>query len=204
MLPEMFDLWREVNGMPKLAGHSQWRLSPTQRRIVMILVAATPMLINIGVGLAFFLGGRGKWLVVVTYIASLALMVAVAITILRTLKRPIDLDERDQLDWLDSLSADGNMPWRRVATRWLGEAIGLMLIGIVPVLSAATCTAAIIRTTRVLQIAKFIGLPPAYRRTAHVVRVSAVIILGTYGAIITFLPFFAMRSAINPPIILQP
>lgn len=28
--------------------------------------------------------------------------------------------------------------------------------------------------------------------------------LGTYGAIVTSLPFFAMRAAINPPIILQP
>ncbi len=171
----------------------------------MILVAAMPTLINIGIGLAYFLGGRGKWPVAAAYITSLALTIVIAITIVRALKRPIDLDEqRGQLDWLDSLSDDDNAPWRRVAARWLRQSAVLTVLGLVPVFSAVTCTSAIIYTTRVLQIANLAGLPLAYRRAAQLVRILAVIILSTYGVIVTFLPFFAMRSAINPPIILRP
>ncbi|CAG0933285.1 hypothetical protein PLCT1_02319 [Planctomycetaceae bacterium] len=171
----------------------------------MILVAAMPTLINIGIGLAYFLGGRGKWPVAAAYITSLALTIVIAITIVRALKRPIDLDEqRGQLDWLDSMDGDERSLWRGVAARWLRQSAVLTVLGLVPVFSAITCTAAIIRTTRVLQIAHAVGVPPAYKRTAQIVRIAATIILGTYGAIATFLPFFAMRSAINPPIILRP
>jgi hypothetical protein len=204
MQPDLFDLLREINGMPKLAGDSHWRPSLTTKHIAMILVAALPMLTNIGVGLAYFLGGRGKWPVAVAYIASLALLVAIGFTILRALNRPLDLTDPRDINWLDTLSGDDDALQRRVAARWLWQSIGLLVLGFIPVFSAITCTTAIIRTTRVLQIAKFTGLPPAYRRTAHAVRISTVIILGAYGAIVTFLPFFAMRSAINPPIILQP
>lgn len=205
MLPEMFDLWREVSGMPKVPGRTRWQPSLTLRRIAMMLVVAMPMLINIGISFVYFVSGRGKWLMAVAQIAGLALLIVIGITILRALKRPIDLDEqRGQLDWLDSLSDDDNAPWRRVAARWLRQSAVLTVLGLVPVFSASTCTAAIIRTTRVLQIANSIGLPPAYRRTAQIIRIVAAIILGVYGAIVTFLPFFSLRSAISPPVILQP
>jgi hypothetical protein len=205
MLPELFDIFREVNGMPKVPGRTPWQPSLTLRRIAMMLAAAMPMLINIVISLTYILSGRGKWLMAVAQIASLALLIVIGITVLSALKRPLYLEmEHDQLDWLTSLNADENAPWHRLAARLLREAVGLTLLGLVPVLSAVTCTAAIIRTTRILQIANSVGLPPAYRRTAQIIRIVAAIILGVYGAIVTFLPFFSLRSAISPPVILQP
>lgn len=201
----MFDFLREVNGMPRPARRTDWQPSLTARRIAMIAVAAMPMLINIVISLTYILSGRGKWLMAAAQLSSLALLIAIGITILRALKRPLNLEmERDQLDWLTSLNAAEDVPWRRLATRWLSQSFILTVLGIVPVLSAVTCTAAIIRTTRIVQIVECGGLSPAYRRTAQIIRILAAIILGVYGAIVTFLPFFSLSPIINPPVILQP
>lgn len=205
MLPEMFDLLREVNGMPRPTGRANWQPSLAMRRIAMILVAAMPMLINLVISLTYIFSGRGKWLMAAAQLTSFILLISVGVTILRALQRPLNLEmERDQPDWLTSLNADEDAPWHRLAARWLRQSFALTLLGIVPVLSAVTCTAAIIRTTRVVQLAAHGGLPPDYRRAAQIIRIVAAIILGTYGAIVTFLPFFSLSPIINPPVILQP
>jgi membrane protein YdbS with pleckstrin-like domain len=117
MLPELFDIFREVNGMPKVPGRTPWQPSLTLRRIAMMLAAAMPMLINIVISLTYILSGRGKWLMAVAQIASLALLIVIGITVLSALKRPLYLEmEHDQLDWLTSLNADENAPCvRRLA-----------------------------------------------------------------------------------------